>query len=96
MGMWRREGFLWRESEWCESPVSGTVEPASELCVIEAWRVFPALTGIERTADVLLTGVVPPKSFGPLYGIWMAYFFEKKEIYHGKRKEISTGHHVYG
>ena len=35
---------------WCESPVRLTVEPASELCVIEAWRVFPALTGIERTA----------------------------------------------
>ena len=27
-----------------------SVEPASELCVIEAWRVFPALTGVERTA----------------------------------------------
>ena len=26
------------------------MEPASELCVIEAWRVFPALTGVERTA----------------------------------------------
>ena len=26
------------------------MEPASELCVIEAWRVFPALTGIERAA----------------------------------------------
>ena len=21
---------------------------------------------------------------------------KKKEIYHGKRKEISTGHHIYG
>ena len=26
------------------------MEPASELCVIEAWHVFPALTGIERAA----------------------------------------------
>ena len=42
------------------------MEPASELCVIEAWRVFPALTGVERAAGALLTGVVPPKSFGPL------------------------------
>ena len=61
-----RDSQLMRVRWWCESPVRLTVEPASELCVIEAWRVFPALTGVERAAGALLTGVVPPKSFGPL------------------------------
>lgn len=64
--------------------------------MIEAWRVFPALTGVERAAGALLTGVVPPKSFGPCEGFGGLIFFGKKEIYHGKRKEISTGHYVYG
>lgn len=102
--------------------------------MIEAWRVFPALTGVERTAfqavnwggtaevirslvrDLdglffcLQNGIV-----NTVYGLWdrrvswkdsgllwlpdsrqYVTDHKKKEIYHGKRKEISTGHHIYG
>ena len=90
--------------------------------MIEAWRVFPALTGVERTAfqavnwggtaEVIRSLV---RIVNAVYGLWdirvswkdsgllwlpdsrqYVTDHKKKEIYHGKRKEISTGHHIYG
>lgn len=100
--------------------------------MIEAWRVFPALTGVERaaflavnwggTAEVIRSlvqgfgGLIflsvkrdcnigvrfmgqesRPEGFRIAVAAWQYVLdHKKKEIYHGKRKEISTGHYVYG
>ena len=52
------------------------MEPASELHVIEAWRVS-CVKGSRENDSIweLLIRVVPPKSFGPFTGIRRAFLF---------------------
>lgn len=46
--------------------------------MIEAWRVFPALTGVERTAFQAVNWGGTAEVIRSLVRIWMAYFLSVK------------------